>query len=183
MNRQSLQRDLTMSLDRPMRSMHTWTQPYVVEERDLLPTRVALVARLIHAYEIGNCVGEMCERVADVLTCLGVGPMGPPQARFHHVDFETFRVEAGFPSLFTYEGSADVYALDIPAVCSAVTWHIGPYDSMVPAYQAISSWLDKEGLDPLGEPWEVYVTDPKIVNDSTLWRTELIQPFVHRSPW
>jgi effector-binding domain-containing protein len=171
-----------MSPDRPMRSFNV-DEPHVVEVRDLPPTRVALVARQVHAYEIGNCLGAMFEQVADVLTRLGIGPMGAPQARFHHVDLETFRVEAGFPCLFTYEGSGDLYVVDIPAVRSAVTCHSGPYDSMVPAYQAVDSWLDKEGLEPLGEPWQVYVTDPKIVNDRSLWRTELIQPFVHRSPW
>jgi effector-binding domain-containing protein len=154
-------------------------QCYRVEERDLLPQRIAVVARLMNRSDVSRHIGPMLEYVAAELTRQGMGPVGPPHARYHRSGDGSVRVEAGFPCVYSYAGTLDVYAIDVPGAYGAVTWHLGPRDSVLPAYQALASWIDAEGYEPLGDPWEVYITDPKVVLEPDKWQTELIQPFLH----
>ena len=59
----------------------------------------------------------------------------------------------------------------------AVTTHIGPYDAMEPAYAALASWVSDRGGEPTGDAWEIYLSDPEQQPDSSMWRTEIVQPY------
>lgn len=58
----------------------------------------------------------------------------------------------------------------------AVTWHVGPFDQIVAASEAVLAWLDERSLMATGIPWEVYWTDPRQVPDTANWKTELVYP-------
>ena len=40
----------------------------------------------------------------------------------------------------------------------------------------LNEWIVREGLEPAGVPWEVYVTDPGAEPDPSKWRTDLYFP-------
>lgn len=56
--------------------------------------------------------------------------------------------------------------------------HIGPYDEMLDAYEALVTWLAEEDRRPVGDPREVYLTDPEEHPDPAAWRTEVFQPYL-----
>ena len=86
-------------------------------------------------------------------------------------------VEAGFPVSSPIEPNGDVQPSELPGGQVAVTVHVGPYDQMEPAYQALASWVTDHGGELAGDAWEVYFSDPSTEPDPATWRTEIVQPY------
>jgi effector-binding domain-containing protein len=43
----------------------------------------------------------------------------------------------------------------------AVAVHVGPYDAVAPAYEALMRWISEEGYVIVGPPMEAYMSDPE----------------------
>jgi effector-binding domain-containing protein len=104
---------------------------------------------------------------------------GPPFAQYRPLDCECheFEVIAGFPVAGLVTGSGEVEVDALPGGPAAVAWHIGPYETMVPTYDAVSRFVRQRHAEPIGAPWEVYHSDAEQEPDPTEWRTEIVQPF------
>jgi effector-binding domain-containing protein len=102
-------------------------------------------------------------------------PLGPPYARYHRLDQGRFHVEAGFPVGRPIVGSGEIHPSSLPEGPVAVISHIGPYDEMEPAYQALHSWIDEHHAQAAGDAWEVYFSGPE--EPPGEWRTEIHQPY------
>ena len=50
------------------------------------------------------------------------------------------------------------------------------YDTLSEAYAALETWISANGLKPVGDAWEVYLTDPGEVPDQADWQTEINWP-------
>ena len=107
---------------------------------------------------------------------LGVYPVGPPFGRFHEYQPDHVSIEGGVPVAKPIVGSGRVSASELPGGQVAVTWHVGPYDTLSEAYSAFASWIKEQNREPGGASWEVYWTDPAEVPDPSTWKTELIWP-------
>lgn len=105
---------------------------------------------------------------------------GPPFGRFRPLDSDLaeFEVEAGFPVEGEGSPTGDIEVSSLPGGEAAVTVHVGPYNAMQPAYQAIEGWIEARGGKAEGDAWEVYLTDTKEQPDPATWRTEIYQPYV-----
>ncbi|HYO20461.1 MAG TPA: hypothetical protein VES02_17550, partial [Dermatophilaceae bacterium] len=53
---------------------------------------------------------------------------------------------------------------------------IGPW----PSYGALTAWMRDRGVEPNGDMWEVYLSDPVAEPDPSTWRTEIYTPYVER---
>jgi len=60
-----------------------------------------------------------------------------------------------------------------PAV---VTVHRGPYNGLTDTYNALAAWMEANGHEQGGAPWEVYLTDPGETRDPADYRTEVYWP-------
>lgn len=145
------------------------------EVRAAQPTAVAIATLPVE--EIGPWLANSYAAVATLVSARGAGLAGPPFARYHRLADGRFVVEAGFPVSATIEGSGDVQSSQLPGGPAAITVHIGPYGEMEPAYQALSSWVGEHGGEPVGDPWEIYFSDPVEEPDPATWRTEIVQPY------
>ena len=58
----------------------------------------------------------------------------------------------------------------------AVTWHIGPYETLPEAYEAIETWTADHGLASAGPMWEIYWSDPQVEPDPEHWCTQMMWP-------
>jgi effector-binding domain-containing protein len=132
---------------------------------------------MIDVTEIGNWLGATYHAVVTFLATHDLVPSGPPFARYHPVGQGRFRAEAGFPVAREIETDDDVSASVLPGGLVATTLHVGPYDAMEPAYQALASWVGEHGGETTGDAWEVYLSDPNDEPDPALWRTEVVQPY------
>ncbi len=145
------------------------------EARNVQETAVARATLTVA--EIGPWLGKTYAAVARLLADRQAGPAGPPFARYHMLGEDRFEVEAGFPATRPIEGNGATQPSELPGGQVAITIHIGPYDQMVPAYQALASWVSEHGGELGGDPWEVYFSDPSTEPDPATWRTQIVQPY------
>lgn len=145
------------------------------EARETQPTAVARAT--LPVAEIGPWLGRTYGAIAGLLAARQAAPAGPPFARFHMLGSGRFEVEAGFPVNSPIEPAGDLQPSGLPGGQVAVTVHVGPYDQMEPAYQALASWVTDHGGNLAGDAWEVYFSDPATQPDPATWRTEIVQPY------
>ena len=105
---------------------------------------------------------------------LGIQVSGPAVARYRQ-NGDAFDVEAGFyvPTAFPTDG--EVECIELPAVRAAVTTHIGPYEGLPAAYEALHAKAHEEGWELEQTMWEEYWSDPQSTPPAE-WRTEIVWP-------
>jgi effector-binding domain-containing protein len=146
-----------------------------IETRPVAEVPTAVMKATLDVAEIAAWLATAYGTVAAYLGRHGVGPAGPPFARFEIVGEGRFDVEAGFPATTPVGGEGDVEPSSLPAGPAAVTLHVGPYDEVAPAYAALEAWMREHGGEPAGAPWEVYLSGPDV--DPAEIRTEIVWPY------
>ncbi|HEY7468593.1 MAG TPA: GyrI-like domain-containing protein [Acidimicrobiia bacterium] len=153
---------------------------YQVTSRHVYEQPTLVMTGKMRVEEIKDWIGTAYARVAEQVGKLGLTFAGPPFARYRPLDesFEEFEIEAGFPIDRPASGVGEVTSSSLPGGTAAVVTHIGPYDQMRPAYEAIQSWIEAKGGTSSDVPWEVYYSDPVAEPDPSTWRTEIYQPYI-----
>jgi effector-binding domain-containing protein len=159
---------------------------YRVEQHSLVEQPTLVTRARLAVPEIPDWIGPAFGRVMAAIEAAGAAPAGAPFARFQPVDdrIDVFDIEAGFPvaappaplvaSLTTLIGS-DVEPSSLPGGPAAITLHIGPYDAMTPAYDALEKWVADHGGTVDAAPWETYRGEP--VGDPSTWQTQVVMPY------
>lgn len=148
---------------------------YKITRRDLSEQPTAVARAQVPADELGSWIGVAHHLVTRYLRRHGVKPAGPPFARVSVVD-HTADVEAGFPVHQPIDGDGDVEPSTLPGGRAVVTTHLGRYEGLGYAYEALENWLARHGRTPAGPQWETYYTDPNAEPDSSRWRTDVVVP-------
>jgi DNA-binding transcriptional MerR regulator len=117
--------------------------------------------------EIRSLFGELGERVR----AAGVVPCGGPIAYYEPRDDDTITVSAAVP-VEADVGEQDGFAIaELPSVERMATLlHHGSMDGCVPSYEALSLWVEENGLRTVGLSREVTLECPA---DEDGWVTEL----------
>ena len=149
---------------------------YVVGLRKIERSPVLFVHKEAPVAGIGPALGEAYGAIWPYVQRVGVEPAGPPYARYLSVKPEHAVFEAGVPVSRAVPGEGEISAGELPGGDVAVTTHIGPFDQMQPAYEAIGAWMREHGRADGGPPWEVYMTDPAEEPDPAKWRTDIVWP-------
>lgn len=145
-------------------------------EIQMLPTHAtAVVEGRMPVAAIPAWLPRVYQEIVTYLTSVGVGPAGPPFARYTFQD-DFVTVQAGFPVAQAVAGEGRVAPSSLPGGPAAVTTHYGPYEGLTAAYDAVEIWLKENGREGSGPPWEVYYTDPQAEPDPAGWRTDVVQP-------
>ncbi len=125
---------------------------------------------------ISDDIGRIYHQVFSYLQEAGVEPVGVPFAWYHEMTEDEIDMEAGVAVGNPLEGNDQVKPSRLPGGPVAVVWYTGPYgDEMVPAYTAIEEWIQENGYEPAGGPWEYYWTDPAETAPED-YRTEIVWP-------
>ena len=119
----------------------------------------------------GALYGEICGHLARV----GAQPIGPPFARFPSKD-GALEVEVGFPVLAAVPAAGRMETSRLPGGPGVQTIHVGAYERLPGAHEALEQWAKEHGYEPAGPCWEVYFTDPSEEPDVTKWRTQVVMP-------
>lgn len=146
-----------------------------------LPAQPALVIRRavsMDSQPVGAAFAEIFPRIASYLERIGAVPGGAPFARFDGAGAGSFDIAGGIPVAEAIPGDGEIVATELPAGAAAVTWHIGPYEGLMDAHQAMEAWLGESGHRSNGPCWEVYWTNPSEEPDPEKWQTELVWPIV-----
>ena len=141
------------------------------------PVRYLAVTRFsARPDEIGAHIGGAFGTVAAHLGRLGITPLGGAVACYRMGD-PTFEVRAGFEVDQPVDPAGPIESWVLPAGDSLTTVHLGPYDELPKAYEALEARARELGvtLDP-ATMWEEYLTGPEVPPEQT--RTVIHWPLV-----
>jgi effector-binding domain-containing protein len=150
---------------------------YEVIGRTRARQQTAAVDGTLCVSEIGPWLARTYSTIAQLLARQGCTPAGPPFARYHLREDGRFAVEAGFPIDAPIDAEGDMRPSTLPGGSVAETVHVGPYEDMKLGYNSLFSWVQLQGAEPVGDPWEIYLTDPEAEPDPAEWRTVIMQPY------
>ena len=125
---------------------------------------------------LSELMGSLFGEVYGHILQSGQHPAGMPFSRYHSMDGKTVDLECGMPVPSPIEGKGRVEAGELPAGTVATVTHVGPYNDLPQSWSALTAWMESQGLQPAGAPWEVYVTDPGAEPDQSKWRTDIFFP-------
>lgn len=151
--------------------------PYDIEVKDLSDRYVATVRVTTAPDQLGQTFAEVLPEVDAEILNAGELPEGAPFAIFHTYTDDSVDMEVGFPLRQPMATSGRVVGRELQATLAAVAWHHGAYDGIGEAHRAVEAWLQEQGIEASGPPWEVYWTGPRDDRDSSKWVTEVGYPF------
>ena len=133
---------------------------------------------------IASFVDESLGGVLAYLEQQGVDPAGAPFIRYNVIDMEKgLELEAGVPVSDPVQGAGRVFAGVVPAGRYGTLTHIGHYNGLIDANEALQEWARQQGLewamtatehgDRFEARLEVYLTDPSTEPDPGRWETEV----------
>jgi GyrI-like small molecule binding domain len=127
--------------------------------------------------EMGQQQGAAFGRVASYLARIKV-PVTGPAVSCYEMGEKVFHVASGFVVSAPFDGGDGVEPFPLPACEVATTTHIGPYDQLGHAYDALQEWARAHGrkVDESGLMWEEYWTGPETPPEQT--RTAVFWPLV-----
>lgn len=131
-----------------------------------LPEQDAAVVRGHVAVDgIGEFLGGAFGEIMGALH--GVEIVGPPFARYAMPD-EGFDVMAGFPVSSPVTQVGRVEPDRLPGGPAATTMHVGSYEGVAAAFEAVQAWVADHGFVVAGDPWESYLDEPEVPEPRTL---------------
>ncbi len=160
--------DVTAAFDRDGKPVYQ-----VVERPAVL---VASIRVKCKPSEISATLGILLPEVMALIMASGAKMAGPPFSRYHAWNDAEIDLEAGIPVLAKVEAKGRVVNSELPGGRLVTCWHIGPYEKLTGAHEGLQAHLKAKGLKARGGVWEVYWTDPGMVQDQRKWRTQLFAP-------
>jgi effector-binding domain-containing protein len=149
---------------------------------ELEAVRVAIVRSIVAADDLPDFMADALGMVVLALDQGGLRPAGPPFARYFSMSADGLDVAAGFPVAEPFLGAGVVLPGELPAGPAAVATHVGGFDGLEAAWQALRRRIDELGRRRGEDPWEVYFVGPGSGVDEAAWRTELIWPLEPEAP-
>lgn len=152
---------------------------HAIAKKDLAPQPVLVVRRRIKPSDLAKTLAEVLGAIFLYAQQNGIALAGQPFTRYVEWGPGLWTIEAGLPAAALKKdlpAGGEVRADTLPGGPAAVTTHTGPYDGLSTAHAAVQQWIEAQGLQAAGAPWEVYVTDPADYPDPKDWKTDLFWP-------
>jgi effector-binding domain-containing protein len=143
------------------------TMTYEIVAADLQEQQVAYMVAVIPRDGIPTFLATAFAKVPRTIAQQGLEPIGPPYARYHFREDGSIDVEAGFPISGHLARTTDVEPGALPAGHVVTTVHVGAYDQVGNAYEALTRYLLNNGYEPAGTAWESYLDDPEVPEPRT----------------
>ena len=122
-----------------------------IEHRASLP--LAVLRRRVLQHQLSRVVPEGCGRVWTVLKQHGVTGAGRHVAVYLNGAID---LEVGVEISNTFTGAAEVVRSQTPAGMVAAVRHLGPYQELHLAHQAVRQFCADHGHRLAGPSWEIY---------------------------
>ena len=148
---------------------------YTVERKNIAPQLVAYGTGSGPANAIPQILGQILPKTMTHVTQKGGQLAGPPFTHYLSMG-ESIELEAGVPLRAKIDAGDDVQVGELPGGDVITTTHIGPYDQLNQAYQALAAYVAEKNLTPGNTMWEFYWSDPQEEPDPAKWKTEIFLP-------
>lgn len=152
---------------------------YDIRIQEVEPYPVAAIGMVIPWGQFSEVLGPTFGEIATHLAGTGAAMTGAPLVLYHGMDVTTtgeegeVELEIAIPVATPIVESDRVKNRMVPGGMAACTTHLGPYEEITTAYQAIQGWLQEFGHESTGMCWEVYMTDPDETPDPAEYQTDI----------
>ena len=136
----------------------------------------AVIRATVGRSELSTFFSRALREVLSAMEAQDTIPGGEPFAYYHTTDDNAVDIEAGFPTVGRFVASGDVAEGELPGGKTVTGIHLGPYDTRHDTFGMMSGWAKAHGMQPTGEMWEVYLTDPEREPDPGQWRVGVFLP-------
>lgn len=146
------------------------TPNYDIRIRDIQETSVRSVRKKITA--VPENIGPLIRNVLEEINSAGGVPAGPPIMLYYDEEFnpEEMDMEAAWPVL-----DENLANKTLPPIQAATCMHVGPYDGLCDAYEAVFTWINQNGYQAIFPTREISYNDPQTTPPEKLV-TEIIVP-------
>ncbi len=124
--------------------------------------------------DLPSLFGKTYGAIMQYLAELGEQPAGMPFTAYYSMDMQNLDVEIGFPVARPLAGKGEIQASEFPGGKLASAMHVGPYDQLGAAYEALGQWVKAQGYEATGVTYELYYSEPETPPQEI--RTEIIFP-------
>ena len=139
------------------------------------PERPTLSVRTRAAVQnLPQLFGQTYGALMQYLGEMGEQPAGEPFAAYYNLDMQDLDVEIGFPVAKPLPNRGNIKSGALPAGQFASTMHIGPYDTLGGAYEALTQYVKANGYEPTGVAYEFYFSGPETPLEEI--RTQIVFP-------
>lgn len=102
---------------------------------------------------------------------------GPPFAIYHESETDGFTLlECGLPVKSKIEGKGNINFIKILPTKTIMASHFGHYNTVQLTYGTLLNYINDNGIEVTGTPWEMYITDPMKEPDQSKWETKVYFP-------
>jgi effector-binding domain-containing protein len=155
-----------------------------VEIIDLWGTRYAAVRDKVNMKDIQSFYTIAYARIMEELTRRGLSPAGPPSGIYFTWDEanSSSDMAAAFPvsplDLGTTEKKISIGEAETELYADKLVYsHLGSYEKLGNAHDAIGEWIATQGKKQAAPVIEEYITDPMAEPDTSKWLTRIIYAF------
>ncbi len=138
-----------------------------------LDAQLALVhRRRVAMPDLAESIGAAFRTLMEHGAATGARWVGPPFILYPEDCAGEFEIAVCMPVAPGVEGEGEVSLEKVPGGRVVSTVHVGPYESICEAYEALQRWIADNGRRPAGGMREVYLDDPDSTPSEKL-RTEI----------
>ncbi|TXH31621.1 MAG: AraC family transcriptional regulator [Actinobacteria bacterium] len=146
---------------------HSRAVTYDITVESRTPQPAAVIRARVTRDEIADLLNSAFPEIFGVLQVQAVPIAGPPFARYGMGE-EAFDVTAGFPVAAAVEPEGRVEMGGLPGGEVATTLHVGSYEGLAGAFDAVTEWVAANGRRIAGDPWESYLDGPEVSEPRTM---------------
>jgi effector-binding domain-containing protein len=126
-----------------------------VPDQHIVSLRGRTTRDQLSAY-VGTAFGQLYQRLGEA----GIAPNGEALAIYHAWGPDGIDVEMCVPMDPDGSLAGDFVERILPAATVAQTLHVGSYDGLKDAYEAVDAWIGKHGFAAAGPSRERYIIGP-----------------------
>lgn len=147
-----------------------------IARKEIGPQPMLFIRRRISRDQLKDTLGDCFGKLFMHGHKAGLPIAGWPFARYVSMGPGLWTVDAGMPLASSAEGEGEMQAGTLPGGPVAVGIHAGAYEELPESNAAVERWIEANGFNVGGAPWETYATDPAQHPDPADWRTEIYWP-------
>lgn len=147
-----------------------------ITRKEIEPQQILFIRRRIAPAERQAALGECFGKLFSYGAKAGLPIAGWPLCRYINSGPGLLTIEPAMPLASPANGEGEIQSGVLPGGPVASGVHAGPYEGLGETNAAIERWIESNGFNVDGAPWEQYVTDPAAYPNPADWRTDVYWP-------
>ncbi len=126
--------------------------------------------------EIGQVMGGAFGQIMEFMQSKKLEQTGPPFSIWYSWEGDIMEYDNCIPVGKKVKAEPPIRMITTYSGKAVTVDHWGSYETTQYSWGSVDQYINENGLEKNGEPWEVYVTDPMTEPDQSKWLTRLYWP-------